>query len=271
MQSNINLIIGDVKEAYVKYRKKGQGREEAIQSIREFYEQELQDDEDRVAVLIGMSQALCKKKELLESIATETLDEIQMFQLRFEKRNSEDKTFKKIEQCLYNKDNYGKEATYKQRSTYLPDWQIGDVFSHMLTYPTSEKLGIKGWYILLYKVGEYVDEFDEHRQLMYVSLCPPDKVPSCAEELEKLGFLKMMRMGDRSEYLAQITIKSKRAENAYGLTKIDCFPGVLPPKDSVPENPLTAMPLIGSMGKNALWPGYENQICKFYKWYGKNL
>ncbi|MBR2223459.1 MAG: hypothetical protein IJ973_03950 [Christensenellaceae bacterium] len=264
-----NPMIVDVKEEYITWRRLGKTREETVSLMREQYDAELQDIDERIEILVGLSLALCKKKELYESIAEETLQEIT--KLRNMNYERPDINLKKIEQRLQDKDLYGDEAVYRRSSRYVPDWKVGDLFSHELTYPTSEKLGIKGWMILLYKVGEYVDRYEDHSQLMYVFLCPPDKIPSCREELEKLGFLRMMLQGEKSEYLAQITIKSKKAEETYGLTKIGYFPDVnnlkLPDDRVLKENPLVCRVLCGKFRKDDLWPSYEDTICRVYQWY----
>ena len=264
----LNPIIKDVETQYVRYRKKGNTRSETIEAIRSEYAQELEDADDRVAILIGLSIALCKKNELLESIAKETLKEMKRVTNEESKSSAVNAYFSEIEKRLNDKTVYGDEAFYKHTTVYVPDWKIGDVFSHILTCPKTEDLGIKGWTILLYKVGEYVDTFDVHNQLMYISLCPSDKMPACKEDFEKLGFLPVMCMGNHIEYLAQITIKSKKAENALELCKIGCFPNIQFPGNPAAENPLTAMPLFGRMRRTDIWLGYEDQICSFYKRYG---
>lgn len=268
-RNNLSPIIDDVQKKYNKYRKTGKTRATAIELIREDYSQELQDEDDRLAVLIGLSLSLCTKKELVEPIATETLSEIRYVCQERAIDNVTHTYLSEVEKFLKNESVYGNEALYKQASAYEPDWKIGDMFSHTLSYPSSEALGIKGWIILLYKVGEYVDEFEDHHQLMYVSLCPPEKIPSCDKDIQELVFLRMMQLGDRSEYLAQVTIKSKKEENAYGFTKIGYYPNIPHLVDHFDENPLTAMPLFGRMRRDDLWPGYEDQICRLYKKYGR--
>ena len=237
--------------------------EEAIEEIREEYTQELCDEDDKTAVLIGLSLALCKKKELFFSIAKETLGDIQ--RKYCESANGTD--YSTIQKYLEDKEMYGEEALYKKTSVYVPDWKIGDVFSHVLTYPTSKMLGIEGWLILLVKVGEYTDEFGVHKQLVCISLCPPEKNLSSSKDFIELGFLPVMNT-IKAEYLAQITIKSKKAEKNYQLSKVGYFPDVLIPSSCLKENPLTAMPLIGKIEKGQDWLIYEEQICRFYKWYG---
>ena len=269
---NTALISEDVRLQYEKHRKRGCPRGDAIALVREEYNGELHDDDDRIAVLGGLVQGLYKKHELLETLADETRTEIQRI-----KQNclcSEDihKYITEIEKKLNDANAYGKEAPYKQASVYRPDWAIGDTFSHALTFPAAENLGIIGWFILLHKVGEYVDAHGEYRQLMCVSICPPDSIPSSYDDLQKLGILPMMQSGGKYEYLAQIVIKSKRGENSYDLTKIGCFTKdnetLL---DDYNENPLTAMPLFGTLKRNDLWPAYEDLICRLYRRFGRTV
>ena len=79
----------------------------------------------------------------------------------------------------------------------------------------------------------------------------------------------MMYRGKQNEYLAQMEIKSRRAENAFQLTKVECFPGIEPPQDGMIEAPLTTMPLFGFMCRGNTWLSYEDQVCSFYKKYQK--
>ena len=262
-----NPIIREVQKQYVRYRKKGLGREEAIKEIRTEYAQELCDEDDKIAVLLGLSLALCKKKELFAVLAEETLDELQRIYCANKEGILSEREYVNFKEYLEKKEMYGEEAFYKKVSRYVPGWKVGDIFSHRLTYPASKPLGIEGWFILFVKVGEYIDEFDIHHQLMCISLCPPDKVPSSSKEFEELGFLPVMNTV-KEEYLAQITIKSRKAERGYELCKIGCFPDVMVPSSCLNENPLTAMPLFGKTKKDELWIGYEDQICRFYKRFG---
>ena len=268
-RENITLLIEEIQQQYVSCRRRGCTRDEAITLIREEYECELNDDDDRIAVLIGLALALCKRKELLQTIADETLAEIQTLKQQY----VDDSYLTKIEKKLADVDLYGDEATYKRGSIYKPDWVIGDTFSHVLTHPLAEEIGIMGWHILFYKVGEHIDRQDACRQLMCVSLCPPDKIPTCYEELKNLGFLPMMQLGERFEYLAQIKIKSKRTENTYEFTKIGCFPN---DNDAFierckEENPLTTMPFFGRLKANDLRPFYEEHVCRLYKKFRKTI
>lgn len=266
-QNNFASISEDVQLQYVNYRKKGFSRNDAIALIRKAYTCELHDEEDKIAVLAGLVLALCQKKELFETIADETRAEIGHIKRYYSKNNITCTYIERIEEALKDIAVYGGEASYAQASVYKPNWMVGDTFSHILTHPLAEKLGITGWSILFYKVGEYIDNQEGHRQLMLVSLCPPGDIPSSYEELQRAGFLPMMQLGERLEYLAQIVIKSKREEKSYDLTKVGCYiPSGEPLMDHYNgENPLVTTPLFGRLKRNDVRPAYEDQICRLYR------
>lgn len=271
INDNILLIIEDIRLKYENYRKNGHSRDTAISLIRKEYVCELRDDDDRIAVLIGMVFALCKKKELLEAIAEETRAEIRRIKRYCLSSNDTHTYFSNIEEKMSNPDVYGDEASYTRSNKYSPNWKIGDTFAHVITYPAAEKLGIMGWFILLCKVGDYIHPDGRSRQLMCISLCPPDSIPSTPDDFHKLSFIPVMQSGEKCEYLTQITIKSKSDESSYDLEKIGCF---IDSKTSLQgsykeECPLTAMPLFGKLKRDDLWPSYEDQICRFYKQYKK--
>lgn len=259
-------IIGEVRSAYLKCRKNGMTRSEVIKKIRRSYAEELQDVDDRLPVLLGLTLALSKNHELIESLADEVLDEIRRLKADGIPESFRRADFSEIEEFLKDTSLYGEEAYFKPPSKYIPDWKPGDTFIHKLTYHASEELGISGWYIILYKICDFTDGYGDVRQLMCVSLCPPDRIPTCGSELEELGLLCMMYM-DKPEYLSQLTIKSKRAENAYELTKIGNFPNIRVPASILEENHLTASPLFSFKKWTAPCPGYEDQICRNYKKY----
>lgn len=271
MESNNNLVLisEHVQLRYKNYRKNGHSRDTAITLIREEYSCELHDDDDRIAVLIGLALALCERKELIEAVADETRTEIQRNKRYCSSNSNTYKYITGIEEKLNDPDVYGTESPYTQSSKYSLNWKIGDTFSHVLTYPAAEKLGIMGWLVLLHKIGDYIHADGSSRQLMCVSLCQPGDIPSTYDNLQKLGFIPVMQFGERFEYLTQIAIKSKGDEKSYDLTKIGCFvdSNYSLSERYKKENPLTAMPLFGRLKRNDLWPAYEDQICRLYKRY----
>lgn len=257
-------IILDVEERYMEYRKSGKNRDEAIAAIEAEESEAIMDSEDHVAIALGLAFALCKKKELTEVVYFKAIDAIIKFKNVLEANDHRRSFLDAAERYLRNPVLYGLEATYRRRTPYTPDWKTGDVFSHVLTHPRSKSLGIENWTILFYKVGEYMHG-RYPIQLMYVCLCPPGKLPSTSQELQELGFLRMMNHNDKWDYLAQILIKSAKDEQSYQLKRIGNFPGVVPPADRTEENPETAMPLFGIMEQGNTRPDYEDQICRIYR------
>lgn len=269
--NGLHPLVVDIQKRYMDYRMTGKNRKDAIAAIRADYFQELQDIDDCVWVLIGLSLSLSKKKELTAKIANETKSAITMFRQHLKLDNAVCNYLLEIEQLLANKSIYGKEAVYRCRTQYVPDWKIGDVLAHTLTYPKADDIGILGWTILFYKVGEYIDDFNKHHELMFISLCPPGKEPTCSAELQALGFLRMMPHDKKWDYLVQLSPKSKKDELNYEFTSIGNFPEVLPPCDQADENPLVSMPMFGRLRMNDMRPAYEDQICRLYKKYGKKV
>lgn len=267
-QHSKNPIVVDIIDLYAKYRRTGKNRVAAIEQIRKDFAEELQDEEDGLAVLMGLTLSLCKKRELFEPFKSETLNNLHDICRNSVFDVDTATVARELESYLNNVEYLGEEALYKQKGSYVPDWKIGDLFSHVLTYPYAETLGIKEWCILLYKVGEYTDANGMLCQLLYVSLCPPNKIPSSESEFSDLGFLRMMRLGEKSEYLAQMSIKSEQEEAFCNLTKIGHYPDVHHPVNNIEENPFTAMPLQGRTRQSKHWPGFEDQICRLYRKYG---
>lgn len=264
-----NPIIVDIQSQYEKLRRAGKSRSAAICAIKQSYALELQDDDDKLTVLIGLVFSLCKKRELTIDIANETRREIRCAYLRFPPDDVENKRLAELEIFLSDKSLYGDETLYRYRATYIPGWKKGDLFSHTIVNPKAESVGILGWSILLYKADDYVDEDGKHRQIVYVAVCPPNKTPASDLELQKIGFIPMMRRGEKQEYQAQIILKSKKDELSYDLTRIGCFPNITQPVDQAAVNPLTAMPLFGRLKKDDPWPGFEDQVCRLYKKFRK--
>ena len=69
----------------------------------------------------------------------------------------------------------------------------------------------------------------------------------------------------KPEYLFQLNINSKRAENAYELTKIGNFPEVEIPQSCAEENPLVSYVLCGFKRKGEDWLTYEDDLCLLYQ------
>lgn len=266
-----NTVSVEVQKMYASLRSSGVSRECTLLTILDRFDSEIVDFEDRFFVMVGIVVSMASKKELTVDIANETIHIINQLRKETQSDAIGDFAFLEVEQLLANKENFGDEASFEFNKRYRADWKIGETFSHIITDPVSKALGIYNWLIIFYKTGEFTDEFGSHRHLMYVSICPPERKPATAQQLQSLGFLKMMRHDLGWDYLAQITINSKREEHRYELTSIGYFPDIALPNDRTEENPLSAMPLFGRIKKNDPCPRYEMQICRLYKKHGMLL
>lgn len=264
-ENSIALTVNEVQKEYTNLRASGKNRATAISMLKTGYSKEMQDEEDYAAIIIGLFLALCKKKELTKEIAEAARAVV--FDVRSRQNTIEPlaRHIVKVEPLLNDASLLGDEATYKRRVPYVPNWKIGDTFSHTIMCDHAKKLGIEGWQVLFYKAGEFVDESCKHRQLMYVLLCPPGAEPGDNVQFENLEFLRMMKHDGKWDYLTQITIKNKKDEMLYGLQKIGNFPNIQYPADRTEEDPLTAMPMFGCLKKTDFYPFYEEQICRIYK------
>lgn len=264
-EHDLNLMSNDVQKQYANLRKSGKSRDAAITIIKRTYAEATEDEEDSLAVMIGLALSLCKKKELTREIANEICGMI--CDIRSGRNLDETmlQYISMIEPLLNDESLLGDDATYKQRMPYAPDWKVGDTFFHQISCPQAQKLGIGGWFILFYKVGEFVDEFFRHRQMMHVSLCPSITEFNDNVQINRIGFLRIMEHDGKWDYLVQLDFKNKKDELSYGLTKIGNFPNVKSPSDCTEEDPLTAMPLLGYLKKSDVYPFFEDQICRLYR------
>lgn len=258
-------IMHDFVNAYCVYRKRGDTRDGAIAQLRTEYKQELADYDDGPVLRVGLALALCQKDELTLSI----LGDAQAALVELFAEQWDEKTLSalhELESYINDTNRLGDEAKYRVRKPYMPQWAIGDTFAHKLNHYMAKYVGIYGWSVIFRKVGEYVDGEQQHQQLVYVTLCPPEQLPHTAEELRKLGFLRMMpHDGGKWDYLAQISFKSKKDEASYELTQIGTFPDAGYPDDRTIENPFVAMPLFGKLKRNSQFLSYESAVCHIYK------
>lgn len=258
-------IMDELINTYRAHRKRGDTRDAAIEQLRMEYKQELADCDDGPVVRIGIALALCQKDELTQSVLEEAQAAVGEL-LAEQWDDSMRSALHKLESYINDPRRLGDEAKYRVRKSYIPQWEVGDTFSHVLTHYMAKYAGVYGWYVLFRKVGEYVDDKQQHHQLVYVTLCPPERLPHTAEELRKLGFLRMMpHDGGKWDYLAQISFKSKKDEASYGLTQIGTFPDAGCPEDRTIENPLVTMPLFGQLKRDSMLPDYEDAVCRIYK------
>lgn len=260
-------LIYEIVEEYRALRRSGVSREEAIGRIELDYVSELADENDGPLVKAGLAVALCQKTELTKDVQTAALDALCQLP-EAEESEPVRRELLWLKTYVSDTEHLGEEAVYRVVKPYIPNWEIDDTFAHQLTTDLAEKYGIPGWYVIFRKTGEYVDHHNHYQQYGYVSLCPPDRLPQTSKELEGLGYLRTTPWSRQKwNYLVQITLSSKRTENAYGFTKIGHFTDVHPPEDRTEENPVVAMPLSEQRrkyGSPCPWPIFEDAVCEIY-------
>ena len=262
-------FIEEIKDLYTDLRLDGKNREQAIKEICEQYADVLRDDvEEGSAIRIAIALALCKKKELTVEVredAVRAIETLRKLSLEEEDPWFPADYFDKFLKRLSEK-YLGPEAVYRKKRTYDPGWETGDTFIHPFTIQRAEKMGLAGWYIVIRKVGEYLTKDNRHEQLVYITVCPPDAIPTTKEELESLGCLRMMSHDKGWEYIGQLSFSSRKDEERWQLTKIGCFPDAGSPADAYEVgSPYTKMPFFGALHKNSTELSYENTVCLYIK------
>ena len=120
---------------------------------------------------------------------------------------------------------------------------------------------LEGWHIIARKVNEIVLAEDCCIQVMYYFLCPPDTIPSTAEELEQLGYVPLRKLQDGSYYyLGKVWVNSKSDEKKTFFKLIGSFPQVFPPANET----------IHIEGKHFREDQYPAEIDGAYFWYLEN-
>ena len=258
-------LIDETANHYAALRNQGYKREEALEQVKSVFYEEINDEDDRAYVAIALALVLCRKKELTQKAKKDAIHAAEYLQGQAAvdgDTHRSDKYYGLL-QFLAEKD-VGPEASYKARKPYDPGWSIGDTFIHQLSQMAAERIGLLDWYIVIRKVGEYINTNSHRKQLVYVTVCPPDRVPKDDKELQALGFLRMMDHSYAWDYLGQLDFKNKKDEERWGFQKIGCFPNAGCPDDATDEDPLVSMPIFGGMGENGV-PSYEYQICMLIK------
>lgn len=224
-------LIMDVKDSYRKYREKGCGREEATEKLREEYASELRDADDGPQVLIGLAEVTGRRKELTEELLRDAEAAFAALEQAFPEARAVLRAKKKTV-CDPNK--CGPEAKYRKKTVYWPDWKIGDTFAYQIKGEDLKNAGLDGWYIIARKIDERVLSEDCRVQVMYYSLCPPGKLPSTAEELERLGYVPLRQLRDGAYcFRGKLWIHSRSDEKRICFQKIGAFQLVSPPQHEI--------------------------------------
>ena len=185
----LHPMMQEISDEYRALRASGSGREEAVSRLRAEYHNELQYMDDAPYVHLGIALALCRRGELTPDTAEPAKKAVEeLRRIRPEKSAQ----LKRIEKTLDAPESSGAEKPAKKRKRYDPQWSVGDTFIRRLESPIAAEEGLAGWYVVIRKVGEFVDHLDKLVQLVVLSVCPPDAIPKTGDDVKKLGNLKMM-------------------------------------------------------------------------------
>lgn len=268
--------IKDITDEYKSFRSKGESRDQAYLHVIQEHEKELSDKDDSAKIWIGLAKATGDKNELTEELLSKAeigFDELAMSFPEVQSIIFENK------QLICSPERIGSEVESRIKKVFKPDWQTGDTFIYQLP-DIQEKLesldpslkgsvwSLKNKVVLVRKVQERLSENGVWKQIVYLSICEQNKLPRNDDEINMLGYLPSLLVDqNKYEFKFSIEVKTKRALEAYHLTKIGCFPNIISPKCEVEPPPLRgAIPLFSKLNSRSLSP-IEVYTC-FYLKYG---
>lgn len=224
-------MILDVKDSYRNAREKGCGREAAVEKVREEFARELADPDDGPQVWIGLAEVTGRRKELTEELLAKAESAFSTLAAAFPEAKA---VLRAKQKSVCDPARLGPEAKYRKKTVYWPDWKIGDTFAYQIKGEDLKNAGLDGWYIITRKIDERVLSEDCHIQVMYYSLCPPGKLPSTAEELERLGYVPLRQLRDGAYcFRGRLWIHSRSDEKRICFQKIGAFQLVSPPQHEI--------------------------------------
>lgn len=258
-------LVFDIVQRYFELRRGKLGREDALRQIEEENSNELSDSDTAPVVRIGLAMALCQKKELTLPVREKASEAFCTLIRRGEWGEEGNAVLQRGMARIARDEMLGGEAVFKPKRIYIPDWKIGDTFSHVISDPLAADSGILGWCILLRKVGEMTDREGRVGQLVYISFCPPDRLPTSSEEINSLRYLiaqPSYRLYDnRHYYRFHLQFNSRKDEEAYFLERVGNFPDIRPPVDDVTEDKNFFHGISGSyLAKGTSIPQFERTI-----------
>ena len=259
-------VIYDVKNGYVRYRRRGSSREQAVMAILCEYRQELLDTDDRPQVWIGLAAGMGAKKELTEECLQEAKAAFRsMLSLHPEFAESIQTGQNRICQIGL----IGPEASYRTRRPFDPEWAVGDTFAYQLLGEYPEKYGLNHHFVLLRKIDTVIDADCRLTHQFYLTLCAPDAIPKTTEEMERLGYLPLCSRDGGFEYRAFVQVNSRKKLEQYSIFRVGSFPDAAPPKDEVvPPPPLHGWALYDLIRDPKQSNNLERYACWNYEKYG---
>lgn len=234
-------VAFDAKTEYVRYRRRGLGREEAIKNVLADFARELEDVDDRPVVWLGLAAAAAAKQELTEELKAKGEEALIELRPRFSELLDRDAlTLEREIQSICSASRIGPEAKYPKKREFKLDWQIGDTFALQLNSALAARFGIQGQYLIVRKIGEYLNYDDDWDQLVYLSLCPEEQFAGEDTDVGRLGYLSSAKRRNGYDYVYKLDLTSAKKAKFYDFIPIGNFRDVDEPKNAAPVDPLVA-------------------------------
>lgn len=205
------LILSELSNEYRKMREDGQTRNDSVLKLIRRYRNELikGSSDDGLFFWIGLADAQYAHKELTAEAAQKASESLDALERTFPDIARRDITTRRkhYAQAPMPEKTFGKPSR-----KFRCFWNVGDVFSFILTSDEAEKLGIKGGQILYQKVDE-IEIFDG-RIVPIITMTYLD-TPFSPEDFLKTPPLRMAngRFGTepaKFEYRAKLMVGNRR-------------------------------------------------------------
>ena len=264
--SEIFPMIEDIQDDYRLYRRKGESREEACQHIIDDNQKELADVDDGPLVWIGLAKVTGSRGEMTEELldlAEQAFQQISENWAELQEDHDLAKTVQHAQNMICDRRKIGEQAKYPKKRIYKPDWEIGDTFICELEDLETDEL--HGKVVLVRKVAEDQHPHGDWEQIVYLTICDRDQLPTNSDEMNALGYIPVQSWNRKNikgcQYKWLLWTSSLKRQKQYKLPKIGCFPDIQKPDDEIDPSPLWTSFLI--------LPGTINSYAaRCYKQYG---
>ncbi len=201
-----NDVASDIKESFQSLREDGLAAEEIAKQLVEEYAAELADEDDACPAMLALADLLWragKPDDGIQSAALAMINSGAAMQAwretpaSLQRRRGQALT--RLHEKLLSPPPQPKPC--RKPSVYVCTWQQNDVYAYRLRSDAAKKLGIDGWYYVFQKIDELQWGRDLY-PIVYVRLCPPDKLPQNGDQLAALPFVPTGRPPNPSDPIA---------------------------------------------------------------------
>lgn len=241
-------IIGEVKDEYIKFRRSGVSRQDAEESLKSNYQNELTmgSNDDGLLFWVGLADGQYACKEITSEVASQALAAIEKIKLT-DWEVCEGDLQRRIER--YGFAPMPERKCFRTSRKFRCSWKIGDTFAYPLSGPAAEEYGLEGAYVILRKVAE-VEDFDGRiLPVVTLSMWKNKLLPRNQSELQTVPVLKLAKgrlsaPGNLYEYRAELIISSKKKLENLSLIYLGNYPEIPLPDDEFVQDYAGFMMLI---------------------------